>query len=76
MSFLSGKADTLSPSPGHRWARFARRCLPHCGAWSQATQMVSQIQTQLTMSFVREVHSHMKRTHLSQSAHPPDALQS
>ena len=60
-----------SPFLGHRWARFARRFIsyltpffaffPHCGAWSQATQMVSQLQTQLTMSLqLPEVHPHIQ----------------
>jgi len=43
-----GKGGALSPSPGHRWARFAGRYFSyltparfctffsHCGAWSQA----------------------------------------
>ena len=58
------------PFPAHRWARFARRFIsyltpffaffPYCGAWSKATQMVSQLQTQLTMSLVPEVHPHIR----------------
>ena len=41
------RVATFPPSPGHRWARFARQhfsyltpffaFFPHCGAWSQAS---------------------------------------
>ena len=77
-----------SPFPGHQWARFAYRFIsfltpffaffPHCGSWSQATQMVSQLQTQLTMHVfgTGSSLSHPSRTHLSLSAHPLDALES
>ena len=40
------RVAAFTPSPGHRWAHFARRyfsyltsffaSFPHCGAWSQA----------------------------------------
>ena len=42
------RVAAFSPSPGHRWARFARRYFspffaffPHCGAWSQASITVA-----------------------------------
>ena len=58
-----GKGDAaLSPSPGHRSSRFARRCFfyltpffaffPYCGAWSQATFMLPIVITQCLFSVI------------------------
>ena len=76
MPFLSGTDGLVSLADFFFFFAF----FPHCGAWSQATQMVSQTQTQLTMSLVPELFylsspSHPSRTHLSLSAHPLDALE-